>query len=223
MIITLDGPAGSGKSTLAQLLAQRLGFFYINSGYLYRSVAYVLVHEFGYNEEKLHTPNIEDVQLILHEDNFMYQYQDGLAQVFFKGQEITQHLKDSGVSYGASLVSAYLPVRDLVAQVQKKFGTLHNLVTDGRDCGTEIYPKAQFKFYITASPQVRAQRMQADCEKKGKFITFEQALEMTQSRDLRDMTRSVCPLRKADQAIEIDTSHQSVDQLLEELLTLIEK
>ena len=89
MIITLDGPCGSGKSTLARLLAQRLGFFYMNSGYLYRAVAYILVTEFGYDREQLQSPQINDIHTILHQDNFIYQYADGVARVFFKNIEIT--------------------------------------------------------------------------------------------------------------------------------------
>lgn len=223
MIITLDGPCGSGKSTLAQLLAQKLGFFYINSGYLYRSLAYLLVTEFGYDEAMLQAPNLADVELILRESNFMYHYRDGVAQVFFRGNEITQHLKLSSVSHDASIISAHLGVRQLVVPLQQKFGEMHNLVTDGRDGGTEIYPHAQFKFYVTAAPEIRAQRLQADLETKGVVMSFEQALQMTITRDDRDMMREVSPLRKADDAIEIDTSHQSVHQLLEFLLAIIQK
>ena len=221
MIITLDGPCGSGKSTLAQLLAQRLGFFYINSGYLYRSLAYLLVREFGYTQEQLQAPTIDHVQFILHEDNFVYDYRNGIAHVFFKGLEITHHLKSSQVSHDASIVSAHAGVRQLIVPLQQKFGMTHNLVTDGRDGGTEIYPDAQFKFYVIAAPEIRAQRLQGDLEKKGVAMSFEQALQITQDRDERDMNRAVSPLRKADDAIEIDTSNQSIDQLLNSMMAII--
>lgn len=223
MIITLDGPCGSGKSTLAQLLAQKLGFFYINSGYLYRSLAYILVYEFGYDEQMLESPNLDDVALILHENNFIYRYSNGVAQVFFRGNEITHHLKMSAVSHHASIVSANLGVRQLVVPVQQKFGRTHSLVTDGRDCGTEIYPDAQCKFYVTAASEIRAQRLQADLEIKGIEMSFQEVLHMIIVRDDRDMTRTISPLRKADDAIEIDTSHQSVHQLLDFMLTILQK
>lgn len=223
MIITLDGPAGSGKSTLAQLLAQKLGFFYINSGYLYRSLAYILVTEFGYDEQKLQAPDIDDVRSILDEHNFVYEYQDGVVQIFFKGHEITHHLKTSQVSHDASIISALHQVRVFVALVQQKFGKLHNLVTDGRDCGTEIYPQAEFKFYVTASPEIRAQRLQADLIARGIDIMFEKVLMMTLDRDRRDMTRTISPLKKADDALEIDTSELSVYQILEFMLSVIQK
>ncbi|MBV8660750.1 MAG: (d)CMP kinase [Candidatus Dependentiae bacterium] len=223
MIITLDGPCGSGKSTLAQLLAEKLGFFYINSGYLYRSLAHLLVSEFGYDEAALQAPNIEHVSFILHEDNFTYQYQDGIARVFFKGNEITHHLKNSTVSHHASLISAHVGVRQLIVPLQRTFGDMYNLISDGRDCGTEIYPHAQFKFYITADLEIRAQRLQADLARKGIAINFEEILQMTQARDIRDMTRTISPLKKADDAIKIDTSHMTIDQLLETMLLVIQK
>ena len=194
MIITLDGPCGSGKSTLAQLLAQRLGFFYINSGYLYRSLAYLLVTEFGYSEDQLHAPDIEHVKIIFDDHNFVYQYQEMVARVFFKGKEITDYLKSSVVSHHASIVSAHGPTRQQVAALQQKFGQTHDLVTDGRDCGTEIYPRAQFKFYVTAAPEIRAARLQADLVKKGTQISFQEVLKTTLARDERDMTRATCPL-----------------------------
>lgn len=223
MIITLDGPCGSGKSTLAQLLAQKLGFFYINSGYLYRTVAYVLVHEYGYDETMLHTPHVDDVAQILHENNFIYHYRDGVAQVFFRGNEITHHLKMSTVSHHASIVSAHLGVRQLVVPVQQKFAQSYNLVTDGRDCGTEIYPDAEFKFYVVAAPEIRAQRLQADLQARGIEMSFEEVLGMTIARDERDMNRVVSPLKKAADAIEIDSSNLSVHQLLEFILNCVQK
>lgn len=223
MIITLDGPCGSGKSTLAQLLAEKLGFFYINSGYLYRSLAHILVAEFGYDEAALQNLNIEHIAFILHEDNFTYQYQDGIARAFFKGNEITHHLKRNTVSYHASLISGHAKVRQFIIPLQQKFGQNYNLIADGRDGGTEIYPHAQFKFYITASPEVRAQRLHADLAKKGININFEEVLQMSQARDMRDTTRAISPLRKADDAIEIDSSDLSVDQILDYIISIIQK
>jgi len=223
MIITLDGPCGSGKSTIAQLLASKLGFFYINSGYLYRSLAYILVTEFDYDTQMLYQPNLEHVQIVFDNSNFIYQYQDGIARIFFKGKEITHHLKHSSVSHGASIISAHCAVRQIIVPIQQKFGSMHNLVTDGRDGGTEIYPQADFKFYVTAQADIRAQRLQADLAKNGVEIDFDQALQMTVDRDTRDMNRDVSPLRKADDAILVDTSHQSIHQVLDFILSIVQK
>lgn len=221
MIITLDGPCGSGKSTLAQMLAQKLGFFYINSGYLYRSLAYLLVHELGYDNLKLQNIALEDITYLLHPDHFVYTYQQGIAQVFFKGIDITQYLKTAEVSSHASIISAYPYVRASIVPLQQHFATLYDLVTDGRDCGTEIYPQAGYKFYITATAHVRAQRLLQDLERKGAHVSFQDVLDATLARDQRDMQRASCPLRKADDAIEIDTSEKTIDQVLEEMAHII--
>lgn len=221
MIITLDGPCGSGKSTLAQLLAQELGFFYINSGYLYRSVAYILVTDFGYDHAQLHAPAIDHIRIVLDSDHFTYDYQHGIARVFFKNLEITQHLKSAVVSDHASVVASNYLVRKQVLAVQQRLSQAHNLVTDGRDCGTEIYPQAEFKFYIIADDSIRAHRLQADCAKLGTVINFDNALKMTHMRDVRDTHRLISPLKKAQDAIEIDTSNQSVQETLKFMLAII--
>jgi cytidylate kinase len=222
MIITLDGPCGSGKSTLAQKLAQDLGFFYANSGYFYRSLAYLLVVEFEYDQAQLEKPKIEHLKFILHEDNFLYQYKDGLVEIFFSGNNITNFLKSSIVSHNASIISADMNVRSLILPLQEHFGKIYNLVTDGRDCGSEIYPHAEFKFYITAKPKIRAQRLHADLTKKGISINFEQVLQTTLDRDHRDTTRLLSPLKKAADAIEIDTSDSSIEQIIQSMRTIIQ-
>ncbi len=221
MIITLDGPCGSGKSTLAQLLAAKLGFFYINSGYLYRSLAYLLVHEFGYDEQQLHNPNLADIQIILDPAHFRYAYQDGIAQIWFQDRNITQFLKSAEVSRHASIVSACGPVRQAIVPIQRHFANLYNIVTDGRDCGTEIYPQAQCKFYITATPEIRAERLYQDLIAKGVATSLQEVLQTTITRDLRDMQRAICPLQKAVDAFEIDTSGLSIEQILDQMIALI--
>lgn len=223
MIITLDGPCGSGKSTLAQLLAQKLGFFYINSGYLYRALAYLLVHERDYDATSLQNIDLQDIADLLHPNYFVYQYQDGVAEIFFKGINITPFLKSAEVSQNASIISAYQQVRQAIVPVQQYFATLHSLVTDGRDCGTEIYPHADFKFYVTAAPEIRAERLQKDLQRKGVVISFQEVLQTTLARDERDMQRAICPLKKADDAIEVDSSNRSIQQLLDFIMQMIEK
>jgi len=221
MIITLDGPCASGKSTLAQLLATRLGFFYMNSGYLYRSVAYLLVREYGYNQTTLHNPDIEHIASILHQNNFEYRYHQGKASVFYQGIDITDFLKNSDVSHHASIVSAHPLVRASIVPVQHYFSEQHDVITDGRDCGTQIYPAAEFKFYVTALPEIRAQRLQLDYARKGIDMSFDDILTAVVARDIRDSSRSLCPLKQANDAFLIDTSHRSVDEILDEITTII--
>jgi len=190
---------------------------------LYRSLAYILVTEFGYTTEQLQNPSSDDVQHILDEAHFIYEYKDGTVQIFFKGSAITHHLKTTIVSDHASLISADFMVRQAIVALQKKFGALNNIVTDGRDGGTEIYPHADFKFYVIAHEEIRAARLQADFEKMGKIIDFKDVLQMTQIRDARDMTRLISPLKKAHDAIEIDTSHQSVQEILDTMILMIQQ
>jgi len=223
MIITLDGPCGSGKSTLAQLLAQKLTFFYVNSGYLYRALAYVLVKYFGYDAEKLHHPELADIAIIFDEYNFKYQYIDGVVKIFFKGQDITSFLKNSEVSDHASVISSDVHVRKAIVVMQRKFGSMYDIVTDGRDGGTEIYPHASYKFYVTAQVEIRAQRLQTDLEKTGQHIIFDHVLKMTLMRDTRDTTRLNSPLKMADDAILVDTSYQSIQQSLDFMVSKIIK
>ncbi len=220
-IITLDGPCGSGKSTLAQLLAIHLKYFYMNSGYLYRSLAYILVHHFNYDEEALKNPKIQDIIFILDEHNFIYQFLDGVVSIFYEQQDITPFIKSAQVSHDASLISAHELVRKEVVKVQRKFGCMYNLVTDGRDCGTEIYPDAQHKFYITASLPIRAQRLVDDLAQHNKQIGLQEAMMMIELRDDRDMNRLVSPLKKADDAIEVDTSEKNIQEVLDYLLQVI--
>ena len=223
MIITLDGPSGSGKSTLAKLLAQKLNFFYLNSGYLYRSLAYILVAHFHYNEDKLKNPEWDDVKTIFHENNFEYRYKNGSVHVFFKEKDITSFLKDIDVSKNASLIALHPFCRKVIVPFQQKYGKEHDLVTDGRDGGTAIYPDAQFKFYVIADTKIRAQRLQSDQEKKGKFINIDEAIEMVESRDHRDMTRPVAPLIQPENAIIIDTSKIVIEDSLDFIFNIIQK
>jgi cytidylate kinase len=220
-IITLDGPCGSGKSTLAQMLAIHLKYFYMNSGYLYRSLAYVLVYHFHYDEELLKNPKIEDIIFILDENHFIYQFLDGVVSVFYQHQDITSFIKFAQVSHDASLISAHEAVRKEVIKIQRKFGSIYNLVTDGRDGGTEIYPQAQYKFYITASLPVRAQRLVDDLGKQKKQIGLQEAIMMIELRDDRDMNRIVSPLKKAEDAIEVDTSDKTIQETLDYLLQIV--
>lgn len=221
MIITIDGPCGSGKSTIAQLLAQKLGFFYLNSGYLYRAVAYILIDRYGYDLSKLTHPNFDDVAKIIGDNNFVYFYQDGKAGIQFYEIDITDYLKSAMVSDAASLISSYEKVRNLIVPLQQKLALEYNLVTDGRDCGTQIYPNAHFKFYMTASLYVRALRLHQDLIKKGIIISFEQVMQDTIARDTRDTQRLICPLKKATDAIEIDSSDRSIGEILAMMSSLI--
>lgn len=221
MIITIDGPSGSGKSTLAKKLAGKLGYFYVNSGFLYRALAYILVHQYGYDEQKLHNLVLDDIVEVFDDAHFLYTYENGHVAVLFQGQDITSHLKDVDISKYASIVAMHVYTRQATVPFQRRFAATHDIVCEGRDCGTEVFPQADLKFYVTADVQVRAQRLQHDLAKKGKNISLQKALDKIATRDHRDQTRAIAPLRKPDNAVVIDTSYSTIEESLQKILDVV--
>lgn len=219
MIITIDGPAGSGKSTLAAALAQHLHLFYLNSGYLYRGIAYVLITFYGYDEKELGDPNLNIIQDCIKSGDFRYEYKQGEAKVYFKDQEITKFLKDIDVSRAASLLGKNREVRNIIRKYKRALAEQNqNFVAEGRVSGSVVFPHADVKFYVTASEHVRAQRVQKLQKKRGDDLSLEEVLAQVAARDYSDMTRIHDPLIKPEDAIELDTSHLSKEQALQEAL-----
>jgi len=221
MIITLDGPSGSGKSTIAQMLAEKLGYFYLNSGYLYRALGYILVKHYGYSEEKLRNPDFADVEDCLLSGCFVYNYVGGRATVFFKA-DITDQLKQVEVSEYASLISRHAEVREILVEYQRNLAAeKRSMVVEGRDCGSKVFDDARVKFFITASSEIRARRLQKDQEKLGKILSYEEAYEFVFRRDNRDKTRQHAPLVQPEGCVLIDTSDHTPDEILDKMLAII--
>lgn len=221
MIITLDGPSGSGKSTLAQLLAQKLSSFYINSGFLYRSLGYVLVKNFGYDEEKLRDPDLADVESVLTTGDLVYDYHfdHGHVTVTFRGEDITGLLKQVEVSHYASLIARHLEVRKLLKKYQRNLVSQKgNTVAEGRDCGSDVFSDADLKFFVMASDEVRARRLQKDQRSFGKELSYNEALEFIITRDERDRKRKHAPLVRPAGSILIDTSDLTVEEALNQII-----
>jgi cytidylate kinase len=222
MIITLDGPTASGKSSIARALAQRLGGVHFNSGFVYRCIGYIAARDHSYTHETIQAiPNALVHDLV---QRMTYEYRD-TARIVFDGIDITQELKCAHVDALASCVSGLFHVRDVVNAYAQDLlpGSLlwPNIIADGRDCGTVMFPQAEYKFFITASPAVRAQRWVHDQQKQGKHYSFEQALALVNERDARDMSRSVAPLMQAQDAMVIDTSVLMFDDVLEKIQILL--
>ncbi len=215
MTITIDGPVASGKSSVARLLAMRLGFYYLNTGMLYRGAAYVIIHERG---DGVMTPAALDAlsydQLACISD-LSYEYHDNKPHVFYKNQDISQQLYSPVLDRAASIVSAVVSVRALLLDVQRAVSKKYSIVADGRDCGTVVFPDAQAKFFLTADPEIRARRLIADAARKNDNLSFEQALAQLHERDQRDATRVIAPLRQPQDALVIDNSHLTLDQTLD--------
>ena len=222
MIITIDGPTASGKSTTAQLLARKLGFFYLNSGFLYRAFAYVLMHERGYTLDRLHNLDEHDIRVYLDPKRISYRCDEkGNPQVKFDESDITPYLKGSSNDQATSIISTNKKVREALLDVQRCIGVEHDLVVDGRDAGSVVFPQAEFKFYLTAPLEVRIHRWMNDQHIRGNMISFEHACKQLKMRDERDMTRAIAPLIIPQGAIIIDnglyTLQETVDIMYEQI------
>jgi len=223
MIITIDGPTASGKSTIARLLAKRLKFYYLNSGLLYRAVAYLLVNNCLYKENNLLNPRPEDLQKYIDSARFLYDYDEGFKErILFDGENITPYLKTSFMDKSASVLSANKMVRDLLLKIQRVCAQKFDIVAEGRDMGSVVFPEANFKFFLTASVQVRAQRWIDDQQKLGnKFFTNE-AIDRITERDKRDKEREIAPLSIPQGAIIVDNSDLNIQETLDRMVELLD-
>jgi cytidylate kinase len=220
MIITIDGPSGSGKSTLALKIAKSLHFSYLNTGYFYRGLAYVLKTFYGYDQHRMQNPNVADLQAIFASGNLKYVYEQGLAKMFWI-DDITFFLKDPEISKLAAFLGQNDIVRAQVHQAERAFVADHDSVVEGRACGSVIFPQADVKFFLTASIKVRAARLQKDQQKRGNILSLQEALDHIEMRDTMDLQRPVEPLIKPEGAIDLDSTDTNADELLEICLKFI--
>ncbi|HRN78009.1 MAG TPA: (d)CMP kinase [Candidatus Dependentiae bacterium] len=218
MIVTIDGPAASGKTTIGRMLAIRLGIYYLYSGFLYRGLAYVLTEHAGYTLDDLYNPRPEDIAEYLDTERLVYTFNGEQEHVFFDGQDITPHLKTNTIDRAASIMSTNQYVRLTINNLMHDIADEKDIVVDGRDVGSVVFPDADFKFYITAPADVRAQRWQRDQQKLGPQVTFAKALETITERDKRDTERLVSPLIVPNNAIVVDTAQLTPEQAVEQLL-----
>ena len=213
MIITIDGPAGSGKSTAARALAERLGFQFLDTGAMYRVVTFVCQRE--------NIPLPDDTAVAQRAATIEIRF-DG-PRVFANGEEVTDAIRTVQVTQGTSIVAANAAVRSLLTMLQRKAADGLNIVTEGRDQGTVAFPHAECKFFLTASPEERARRRQFDLQRRGEDLALEEILAHQTERDLRDEQRTVGPLKPASDAILIDTSQRSIQDVVTELESIIQK
>ena len=215
--IALDGPSGAGKSTLARLLAERLGFLYVDTGAIYRAVGL-------YTYQKGQDPQDETaVAALLPEIGLTLCHEDGIQRMFLGGEDVSKAIRMPEMSYYASRVSAHPAVRAFLLEMQKALAAKENVVMDGRDIGTVVLPDASLKIYITATPEKRAERRYRELAEKGVGDSYEQVLEAIISRDTLDKNRAVSPLRPADDAVILDTTDLDLSQSLEALVKLAQE
>ena len=224
MITTIDGPTASGKTTIARMLAQKLGYYYLSSGLLFRGLAYVLVHDFLYSPELINNPREHDIVKALDPRTFVYVYNHEQGeQLFVHGKNITHELRGPTLSQYASILGTHVQVRAVLAALQHHIANDHDLVAEGRDMGSAIFPHAHIKFFLTASLEVRAARWQKDQNAKGKDISSEEARQEIQTRDDRDQSRAVAPLCIPEGALIIDDSEMPQQQVVEQMIREIQR
>ena len=222
MIITIDGPTASGKSRAARTVAQRLGIYYLSTGYLYRAVAYCALQRGAVLSET--TPlSPEIIAFCADPKRLEYRYHNGQAQILFDTQDITPALKTPDVDRGASIVSAQPAVRAALIDVQRHLADHADIVADGRDCGTVVFPHASHKFFLTADLAERARRWQKDLGARGIMCTREEAIAALTERDTRDATRTASPLVIPAGAFVIDTTERSPGEVVDAILQKIKK
>ena len=216
--IAMDGPSGAGKSTLARALAARLGFLYVDTGAIYRTVGLYTARQGGDCGRK------EDVVSRLPELRLSLAYgEDGLQHMFLQGEDVTEAIRDNAVSRYASQVSAYPEVRAFLLEMQRELARTHNVIMDGRDIGTVVLPQADLKVFLTASVEERARRRWAELAARGQEVDLDTVREAIARRDYDDTHRAAAPLRKAADAVEVDTSHLNFQESLDALLALVKE
>jgi len=222
MIITIDGPVASGKSTVGRILAQKLGYYYLYSGLLYRALGYLLIHHCKYTVETIGNIAEADIIRCFDPKKFLYCYApDTHERIFFDGADITPHLKDRFIDKISSIISVNEQVRHAVTQIQRFIASEYNIVTDGRDVGSVVFFHAEVKFFVTASVSIRAQRWRKDQEKYGNHFSQEEAIAIITDRDERDKNRAIAPLIVPHNAVIIDTSELNKEETVEKMMTII--
>ena len=215
LVVTLDGPSGSGKGTLSQLVAKRLGFHLLDSGALYRLVALSATK---------HSANLEDekaIAAIAASLDVRFDVQGDTAKAFLANEDVTAAIRQEEVGMNASLVAAYPLVRAALLQRQKDFAQAPGLVADGRDMGTTVFPHAAVKIFLTASAEARAGRRYKQLQQKGVSVTMAELVKDIEARDERDTHRAASPLVPAADAMLLDSTSLTIDQVLETILAKI--
>ncbi len=215
IVIAIDGPAGAGKSTVAKLVAKRLGYLYVDTGAMYRAVALKALRlGMDINDEVMMS------QLAQMTDIALRQQSDGNVQVLLDGEDVTEAIRTPDVSEASSVVSAHLGVREALTAKQRLLAEQGGVVMEGRDVQTVVAPDAEVKIFLTASLEERAKRRWLEMRQRGVDIPYEQVLQDLKERDERDSTRSVAPLRKAPDAVEIDTTGMTIDEVVDKIVEL---
>ena len=214
--IAIDGPAGAGKSTIAKRLAKELGYYYVDTGAIYRTVAYFL-DLLGVSPK-----DADGVERYIDELTIEITYdEEGKQHMIMNGMDVTGEIRTQDISQKASLVSAHAVVREVLLDMQRDVAKAHNVIMDGRDIGTVVLPKADVKIFLTATPEVRAKRRTDELLAKGQKAEYEVVLKEIIQRDYQDTHREIAPLKMARDSIKLDTSELDIDGVMAEMKRII--
>ena len=212
--IAIDGPAGAGKSTIAKIVAKELGFIYVDTGAMYRTLALACFRD-GINtsDEKAVVDKCESVEVTLG-------YEDGTQKVYLNGEDVSTEIRREEIGNLTSSIAVYSGVRKILVALQKDLAAKNNVVMDGRDIGTAVLPNADLKIYLTASVETRAKRRYDELVEKGQDCDLKEIEKDIEDRDYRDMNREVSPLTQADDAVLVDSSDMTIDEVVDKIISL---
>ncbi len=212
--IAIDGPAGAGKSTIAKAVAKKMGLIYVDTGAMYRAMALHMLKK---------GINIEDDAAVIAEcvhPDITIKYEDGVQVVYLNGENVNAFLRTEEVGNAASKTSVLMPVRVRLVELQQKLAAESDCIMDGRDIGTCVLPNADVKIYLTASSAVRAKRRYDELTAKGQVCDIAEIQKIIEERDYRDMNREASPLKQAEDAVLVDTSDMTIEEVIEKIISI---
>ena len=214
--IAIDGPSGAGKSTVAKQLAKKLSYIYVDTGAMYRTIGFYAINNgVDTTDPKAMSNILTDINL-----EILYTQENG-QRIYLNGEDVSDDIRSPEMSQGASEVSVHRCVREHLLSQQRECGSKNNIVMDGRDIGTVVLPNATYKIYLTASEEGRAKRRYEDYLKQGMKIEYKDVLQQVIDRDNRDMNREVAPLKKAEDAVFVDNTNDTLEETVSKILKII--
>ena len=217
MNVAIDGPAGAGKSTIARKTAYNIGYIYVDTGAIYRTLALACIRRGVSAEDE------EQISSVCRNVKVELKYIDGGQVMLLDGENVNDYIRTEEVSRMTSSISVYKDVREQLIDLQRNIAAKENVIMDGRDIGTFVLPNAEVKIYLTASVATRAKRRYMEQQEKGIECTIEEIEKDIEQRDYRDMNREIAPLKKADDAVEIDTSDMTIEQVTDAIEKIIKE
>lgn len=214
--VAIDGPAGAGKSTIAKAAAKELGFIYVDTGALYRAVAYNAVKNGVIDDEQGIISMLDDTKVEL-------KYVEGVQSVYLNGEDVSGFIRTPEISMGASKVSAIPQVREFLLNLQREIAKTNNVIMDGRDIATVVLPDAEVKIFLFASPECRSERRYKELVEKGENVSFDDVLKDVNQRDYQDSHREIAPLKPSEESIMADTSELTLQESIDLIVNTIKE